>query len=80
MLATRYDGTPHQQVVLNAMREAASAKETEFDMFDTVIPMKQGFATNPIELGPEPTLQAKWPGDALGIIESLLKEVREKIQ
>jgi len=80
VLATRYDGTPHQQVVLNAMREAASAKETEFDMFDTVIPMKQGFATNPIELGPEPTLQAKWPGDALGIIESLLKEVREKTQ
>ncbi|HCX11938.1 MAG TPA: hypothetical protein DHU81_16705, partial [Hyphomonas sp.] len=39
VLATRYDGTPHQQVVLNAMREAASAKETEFDMFDTVIPM-----------------------------------------
>ena len=33
-----------------------------------------------IELGPEPTLQAKWPGEALTIIESLLKEVREKIQ
>lgn len=79
VLATRYDGTQHQQVVLNAMREAANAKETEFGMFNTIIPMKQGFATNPIELGPNPSLQAKWPGEALGIIESLLKEVREKI-
>lgn len=80
VLATRYDGTPHQQVVLQAMRDAASAKETEFSMFDTIIPMKPGFATNPIELGPNPTLQAKWPGEALGIIQNLLKEVREKIQ
>ena len=80
VLATRFDGSAHQKVVLNAMRDAANAKETEFNMFNSVIPMKPGFATNPIELGPEPTLQAKWPGDALGIIEGLLKEVREKIQ
>ena len=48
-------------------------------MFKTIIPMKSGFASNPIELGPDPTLQAKWPGDALNIIESLLVEVREKL-
>ena len=79
VLATRYDGTTHQQVVLNAMREAANAQETEFSMFQTIVPMKQGFATNPIELGPEPTLQAKWPGEALSIVQSLLGEVREKL-
>ena len=79
VLATRYDGTTHQQVVLNAMREAANAQETEFSMFQTIVPMKQGFATNPIELGPEPTLQAKWPGEALSIVQSLLAEVREKL-
>lgn len=80
VLATRFDNSPHQQVVLNAMREAANAKETEFSMFKTVIPMKTAFASNPIELGPDPTLQAKWPADALSIIESLLAEVREKLK
>jgi hypothetical protein len=30
-------------------------------------------------LGPEPTLQAKWSGEALQIIEQLLAEVREKV-
>jgi len=79
VLATRFDGSAHQQVVLKAMRDAAGAKETEFDMFKTVIPAKTGFATNPIELGPDPTLQAKWSGDALSIIEQLLAEVREKL-
>ncbi len=79
VLATRFDNTSHQQVVLGAMRDAASAKETEFAMFKTVIPLKAGFATNPIELGPDPTLQAKWPGEALTIIEKLLGEVREKL-
>ena len=79
VLATRYDGSSHQQVVLGAMRDAANAAETEFAMFKTVIPMTPGFATNPIELGPDPTLQAKWSGDALAIIESLLAEVREKV-
>jgi cellulose biosynthesis protein BcsQ len=79
VLATRYDATAHQQVVLGAMRDASSAKETEFAMFKTVIPLKTGFATNPIELGPDPTLQAKWPGEALNIVEQLLGEVREKL-
>jgi chromosome partitioning protein len=79
VLATRFDNTPHQQVVLGAMRDASNAKETEFAMFNTIIPLKSGFASNPIELGPDPTLQAKWPGDALNIIESLLVEVREKL-
>ncbi len=79
VLATRYDNSPHQQVVLGAMREAAKAKEAEFSMFRTVVPMKSGFATNPIELGPDPTLQAKWPGDALDIVEKLMSEVREKV-
>lgn len=80
VLATRFDNSPHQQVVLNAMKEAAGAKETEFSMFKTVIPMKTAFASNPIELGPDPTLQAKWPADALSIIEALLGEVREKLK
>ncbi|MEZ5969759.1 MAG: hypothetical protein R3C00_12010, partial [Hyphomonas sp.] len=71
-----YDGSPHQQVILNAMREAAAAKEAEFDMFRTVIPMMPGFATNPIELGPDPTIEAKWPGEAYKIIKELLVEVK----
>jgi len=79
VLATRYGATAHQQVVLGAMRDASSAKETEFAMFKTVIPDKTGFATNPIELGPDPTLEAKWPGEALNIVEQLLGEVREKL-
>ena len=76
VLATRFDGSTHQQVVLNAMREAAAAQEAEFSMFKTVIPMKPGFATNPIDLGPDPTLEAKWPGDALPVIRELLAEVK----
>ncbi|MEZ6013406.1 MAG: AAA family ATPase [Hyphomonas sp.] len=79
VLATRYDHSTHQQVVLNAMREAAAAQEAEFSMFKTVIPMKPGFATNPIELGPNPTLEAKWPGDALAVIRDLLAEVKANI-
>ncbi|HRX75641.1 MAG TPA: AAA family ATPase [Hyphomonas sp.] len=79
VLATRYDHSTHQQVVLNAMREAAAAQEAEFSMFKTVIPMKPGFATNPIELGPNPTLEAKWPGDALSVIRDLLAEVKANI-
>ncbi|MFH1517867.1 MAG: ParA family protein [Pseudomonadota bacterium] len=80
VLATRFDNSPHQQVVIQAMRDAASAKEAEFEMFNTVIPLKTGFATNPIELGPDPTLSAKWPGEALGIIDKLLKEVMERLK
>ena len=80
VLATRYDDTPHQKVVLQAMREAANSKEAEFEMFNTVIPLKSGFASNPIELGPDPTLAAKWPGEALGIIDKLLKEVQERLK
>jgi hypothetical protein len=76
VLATRYDNSPHQQVVLNAMREAAAAQEAEFTMFKTVIPMKSGFATNPIELGPDPTIEAKWSGGALPVIRDLLAEVK----
>jgi cellulose biosynthesis protein BcsQ len=80
VLATRFDDSPHQKVVLQAMRDAANAKEAEFEMFNTVIPLKTGFATNPIELGPDPTLSAKWPGQALGIIDKLLKEVQERLK
>ena len=80
VLATRYDDTPHQKVVLQAMREAANSKEAEFEMFNTVIPLRTGFASNPIELGPDPTLAAKWPGEALGIIDKLLKEVQERLK
>ena len=80
VLATRFDNSPHQQVVLQAMRDAANAKEAEFEMFNTVIPLKTGFATNPIELGPDPTLSAKWPGEALGIIDKLLKEAQERLK
>ncbi len=79
VLATRYDNSMHQQVVLNAMREASAADEAEFRMFKTVIPMATHFATNPIELGPDPALQAKWPGDALKVINSLLGEVQEQL-
>lgn len=80
VLATRFDNTPHQQVVLQAMRDAANSKEAEFRMFKTVVPLKTGFASNPIELGPDPTLSAKWPGEALGIINSLMKEILELLK
>ncbi|MBU1287925.1 MAG: AAA family ATPase [Alphaproteobacteria bacterium] len=80
VLATRFDNTPHQQVVLQAMRDAANSKEAEFRMFKTVVPLKTGFASNPIELGPDPTLSAKWPGEALGIIDSLMKEILELLK
>ena len=45
-------------------------------MFKTIIPMKSGFATNPIELGPEPTIEAKWADGALPVIKDLLAEVK----
>lgn len=80
VLATRFDNTPHQQVVLQAMRDAANSKEAEFRMFKTVVPLKTGFASNPIELGPDPTLSAKWPGEALGIIDALMKEILELLK
>lgn len=80
VLATRFDDSPHQKVVLQAMRDAANAKEAEFEMFTTVIPLRTGFASNPIELGPDPTLAAKWPGEALGVIDKLLKEVQERLK
>ncbi len=79
VLATRYDDSNHQRIVLSAMRESSKVKEAEFEIFDTIIPSRQGFATNPIELGPDPSLAAKWPGDALPTIEKLLGEVRGKL-
>ncbi|MEM6535650.1 MAG: AAA family ATPase [Pseudomonadota bacterium] len=79
VLATKFDGSPHQTEVLEAMRHGAAQDDREYDMFDTVIPNRPEFAANPVELGPSPTLAQKWPGEALPVIDALYKEVQERL-
>ncbi len=80
VLATKFDGSQHQNMVLQAMREGASEADREYDMFQTVIPNKPEFAANPVELGASPTLAQKWPGEAMPIIEALHSEVQERLK
>ena len=80
VLATKFDGSNHQNLVLEAMREGATQPDREYDMFETVIPNRPEFAANPVELGADPTLSQKWPGEALPVIESLYEEVRSRLQ
>jgi len=77
VLATKFDNSANQNIVLNAMREGAAEQETEYDMFRTVIPNLTEFAANPMELNANPTLAQKWPGEALGIIDTLYTELKE---
>ncbi len=77
VLATKFDNSANQNIVLNAMREGAAEQETEYDMFRTVIPNLTDFAANPMELNANPTLAQKWPGEALGIIDTLYTELKE---
>lgn len=80
VLATRYTDSAHQRIVLNAMCEGAEGGDTDYAMMDTIIPATPNFACNPIELGYAPTLAQKWPGDALGVLDTLHKEVAELIK
>ncbi|MCF6329521.1 MAG: AAA family ATPase [Henriciella sp.] len=77
VLATRFDNSANQNIVLNAMREGAAEQETEYNMFRTVIPNLVEFAANPMELNANPTLSQKWPGEALAIIDALYNELKE---
>jgi len=79
VLATKFDGSQHQRVVLEAMRGGALEAESEFDIFRTVIPNRSEFAANPVELGANPTLAQKWPGEALTVINQLYQEVQAKL-
>ena len=79
VLATKFDGSPHQSIVLEAMREGAADPASEYDMFTTVIPNKGEFAANPVELGANPTLAQKWPGTALATITDLYDEVQQRL-
>lgn len=79
VLATRFDNSTNQNIVLDAMRSGAQDQETEYDMFDTVVPNRPEFAANPFELPPSPTLAQKWPGEALPIIDALYRELAERL-
>ncbi len=80
VLATRFDNSANQNIVLNAMREGAAEQETEYNMFRTVIPNLVEFAANPMELNANPTLPQKWPGEALAIIDALYNELKEHMR
>ncbi|MEL6662084.1 MAG: AAA family ATPase [Pseudomonadota bacterium] len=80
VLATRFTASDHQRIVLNAMCEGAEGGETEYSMLSTIIPATPDFAVNPIELGHAPTLAQKWPGEALGVLDSLHKEIAELLK
>ncbi len=79
VLATKFDGSAHQNLVLEAMREGAAEAGSEYDMFKTVIPNRAEFAANPVELGANPTLAQKWPGEALATIDALYIEVQARL-
>ena len=61
------------------MREGAADPDSEYDIFQTVIPQKAEFAANPVELGPNPTLAQKWPGEALTTVNMLYQEVQARL-
>ena len=61
------------------MREGAADPESEYDIFQTVIPQQKEFAANPVELGANPTLAQKWPGDALTTVNMLYQEVQTRL-
>lgn len=79
ILPTKFEGTPKQTRVLDAMRENAAIELSEYKIFETVIPNRTEFAVDPFELGDEPTLAQKWPGEALARIDALYSEVKEQI-
>ncbi|MDJ0920561.1 MAG: AAA family ATPase [Henriciella sp.] len=79
VLATKYDDSNHQKDVLAAMRDGARDPDIEYDMFETVIPNRPEFAANPIELGPRPSFNQKWPGEAMNTINMLYQEVQTRL-
>ncbi|MCI4646412.1 MAG: AAA family ATPase [Hyphomonadaceae bacterium] len=80
VLATRFTNSAHQRIVLNAMAEGAEGGDTDYAMLSTIIPATPDFAVNPIELGHAPTLAQKWPGEALGTLDALHKELVELLK
>lgn len=80
VLATKYDASVNQKIVLQAMREGATEDETEYLIFDTVVPNRPEFAANPMELDANPTLSQKWPGEALSVMDSLYTELKEHLK
>lgn len=79
VLATKVDNSQHQQAVLHAMREGAADPAIEYDMFETIIPQSPDFAANPVELGANPTLAQKWPGEAITTVNMLYQEVQTRL-
>lgn len=79
VLATRFTASDHQKIVLAAMKDGAEAEETGYHMFNTIIPADDSFAVNPIELGHAPALGQKWSGQALEVLDSLYREVKERL-
>jgi len=77
VLATRYNASPGQKIILNATRENASGDDTAFKMFKTIVPNRPEFAIDPFTLGPSPSLAQKWQGDSLAVIDALYHELRE---
>ncbi len=80
VMATRYSGSPHQQIVLEAMRAGARGQNVPYEMLETIVPATADFAIDPIALGPSPTLAQKWPNDALVLMNDLLTEVKDRLQ
>ena len=60
--------------------EGAEGGDTDYAMLNTIIPATPDFAVNPIELGDAPTLAQKWPGEALGTLDALHKEIVELLK
>ncbi len=79
VLATRYGDTPHQRIVLNALCDG-KGPEAHYKMLNTIIPDSNDFAIDPIALGASPTLAQKWSGEALVLMDSLSREVRELVE
>lgn len=80
VLATRFNRSEHQRIVLRAMVEGAESGEADYAMLNTIIPATPDFAVNPVELGAGPTLAQKWPGEALGVLDELHREIGELIR
>ncbi|MEM9938115.1 MAG: AAA family ATPase [Pseudomonadota bacterium] len=80
VLATKFDASPNQTIVLKAMIENSEAENAAFSMFETIVPNRPEFAIDPFMIGPSPTLAQKWSGDALSTINTLYLELKEMLQ
>ncbi len=77
VLATKYDSSPGQKIILDAMRDNATGDETAFNMFKTIVPNRPEFAIDPFTLGSGPSLAQKWQGESLAVIDALYHELQE---